>query len=242
MERRRILVVAAAIIAALGVALVLLYVRGADNRAQDEYATVKVLTATAQITPGETIDQASSGGKLALKPVTKNELLTGYQTSTAALAGQVALTTIYPGEQIIASKFGATAAPVSALTIPDGLLAISVNLTDPARVAGFVNPGSKVAIFTNGTEGGQPFTRLLLPNITVLGVGSTTPISTTTTNQQGQQTTEQLPRTLLTIAVDQDQAQKVLFAQSNGELSFGLLTDNSKVAPGPPTTLSSLFK
>lgn len=242
MDRRRILVVAAAIVAALGVALVLLYVRSADNRAQDKFATVKVLTATAQINPGESIDQASAGGKLALKPVTKNELLNGYQTSTAALTGQVAVATIYPGEQIIASKFGTTAAPVSALAIPDGQLAISVNLTDPARVAGFVNPGSKVAIFINGNEAGQPYSRLLLPNITVLGVGSTTPVSTTTTNTQGQQTTEQLPRTLLTIAVDQDQAQKVLFAQSNGELSFGLLTDTSKVAPAPATTLSSLFK
>jgi pilus assembly protein CpaB len=242
MDRRRILVVAAAIVAALGVVLVLLYVRGADNRAQDRFATVKVLTATAQIDAGETIEQASASGKLALRAVTRNELLDGYQTGTGGLAGQVALTTIYPGEQIVAAKFGTSAAPVSTLRIPDGMLAISVNLTDPARVAGFVDPGSKVAIFVNGTEAGQPYTRLLLPKVTVLGVGSTTPVSTTTTDGQGQQTTEQLPRTLLTLAVDQDQAQKVLFAQSSGELALGLLTDSSNVAPGPATTLGSLYK
>lgn len=242
MDRRRILVVAAAIVAALGVVLVLLYVRSADNRAQDKFDTVKVLTATTQINPGESIDQASSGGKLALRAVTRNELINGYQTGTSALAGQVALTTIFPGEQIIASKFGTTAAPVSSLPIPDGMLAISVNLTDPARVAGFVNPGSQVAIFMNGTTGGQPFTRLLLPKVQVLGVGSTTPVSTTTTDTQGQQTTEQLPRTLLTLAVDQDEAQRVLFAQGNGELALGLLTESSKVAAGPGTSLSGLFK
>lgn len=242
MDRRRIMVVAAAIVAALGVVLVLLYVRGADHRAQQKFDTVKVLTATAQINPGESLEQASSGGKLELKAVTRNELLAGYQTNTSALAGQVALTTIYPGEQIIASKFGTSAAPTSPLAIPDGMMAISVNLTDPARVAGFVEPGSNVAIFLNGTEGGQPFTRLLLPKVTVLGVGSTTPVSTTTTDAQGQQSTEQLPRTLLTLALDQTDAQKVLFAQGNGELAFGLLTDTSKVAPGPATNLSSLFK
>jgi len=242
MERRKFLVVIAAIVAALGIVLVLLYVRGADHRAQNQFATVKVLTATSQINPGETIDQASTGGKLALTAVTRNQLLDGYQTGTAALAGQVALTTIYPGEQIIASKFGTTPASVSALPIPDGKVAISVNLTDPARVAGFVNPGSYVAIFMNGTEGGQPYSRLLLPKVQVIGTGSTSPVSTTTTDDQGQQATEQLPKTLLTLAVDQQEAQKVLFAQGNGELAFALLTDTSKVAPGPATTLNSLFK
>ena len=41
---------------------------------------------------------------------------------------------------------------------------MSVDLTDPARVAGFVNPGDKVAIFMNGAvAGGAAFSRLLLP-------------------------------------------------------------------------------
>lgn len=242
MDRRRILVVAAAIVAALGVVLVLLYARGADNRARDEFATVRVLTATARINAGESIDQAAADGKLAPEAVTRNDVLSGAQTSTAALGGQVALTTIYPGEQIIAAKFGSSATPVSSLAIPEGMLAISVNLTDPARVAGFVNPGSAVAIFVNGTDGGQPYTRLLLPKVTVLGVGSTTPVPRTTTDGQGQQTSEQLPRTLLTLAVSQSQAQKVLFAQGNGELALGLLTGDSDVAPAPATTLNGLFK
>jgi pilus assembly protein CpaB len=133
-------------------------------------------------------------------------------------------------------------------------MAISVNLTDPARVAGFVNPGSQVAIFVTGTEkavdvatgaaaGAElPFSRLLLERVTVLGVGSTTPVSTTTTDQSGQSTTEQLPRTLLTLSVDQSQAEKLLYAVSNGELAFGLLTDQSVVAPAPPMTFENLFK
>jgi pilus assembly protein CpaB len=146
----------------------------------------------------------------------------------------------------------------SALQIPDSNMAISVNLTDPARVAGFVNPGSQVAIFVSGNAvvvdpaaeaGGAdgaaapelPFTRLLLERVTVLGVGSTTPVSTTTTDETGASTTEQLPRTLLTLSVDQKQAEKLLYAQGNGELAFGLLTDESVVAPGPPMTLQNLF-
>ena len=53
--------------------------------------------------------------------------------------------------------------------------------------------------------------------------------------------TEQLPATLLTVAVTQQEAQKILFAQGNGQLAFSLTTTTSKVAPGPATTLANLF-
>ena len=244
MGRRRILLVAAVVVAALGTALVFLYVRGADTRAAAQYDTVEVLRATAAIQPGETIESAAANGKLALQAVPRAQLLPDYQTSIDGLKGEVALTTVYPGEQIISDKFGGEAEADSPLQIPKGQLAISVNLTDPARVAGFVNPGSEVAIFLNGSDDstGKPFTRLLLDRVTVLGVGSTTPVSTTTTDPAGQQTTEQLPRTLLTLAVDQNDAQRVLYASGNGELSFALLTPDSKVKPDPGVTAQNLFE
>ena len=56
------------------------------------------------------------------------------------------------------------------------------------------------------------------------------------------QTVETLPRTLLTIAVDQRQAEKVQYAAYTGEVSFGLLTDASDVGPGPGVDSGNLFK
>ncbi len=245
MERRRIFVVLAALLAAIGAVLVFVYVRSADNRAEDKFETTKVLVAASQIDPGETIEAATGAGKIVKKAVTNNSLLADYQTDSTALSGKVALTTIYPGEQIVASKFGATASPSSTLQIPKNQVAISVNLTDPARVAGFVNPGSQVGIYLNGTDpkSGKPFSQNLLPDITVIGVGSTTPVSTTTTDTTGAQTTEQLPRTLLTLAVSPDDAQKILFAQSNGELAFALLPPDgsTSIKPGGPTNFDNLF-
>ena len=49
------LLVAAAVVAALGTALVFLYVRGADNRAEEKFETTDVLVATVQIERGERI-------------------------------------------------------------------------------------------------------------------------------------------------------------------------------------------
>ncbi|MCW2780981.1 MAG: hypothetical protein JWR35_1430 [Marmoricola sp.] len=246
MDRRKVLLIVAAVIAALGTLLVFLYVRSADNRADQRYHAVKVLRAVKQIAPGETVQAAEAAGKIELGAVTEDQLLPNALSSTSGIAGEVALTTIYPGEQIITSKFGATATASNALTIPKGKLAISINLTDPSRVAGFVNPGDNVAIFVQGSVGGNtnavgPFSRMLLPNIEVIGVGTTTVVSTTTTDATGASTTEQLPRTLLTIAVDQSQAEKVLFAQGNGELALGLLNKDSLVTKDPGATAQNLF-
>ncbi|MDX6374527.1 MAG: pilus assembly protein CpaB [Nocardioidaceae bacterium] len=233
MDRRRILLVVAVLVAAVGSALVFLYTKGADTRAEQKFDTVEVLEATAVIAPGEKFEDAQAAGKLALQSVSQDALLDGYQTTTDSLGGTVSLGTIYPGEQIISAKWGTSALVQSTLQIPDGAMAASVNLTDPGRVAGFVNPGSQVAVFISGTDptNGLPFTRMLLDRITVLGVGSTTPVSTTTTDQTGASTTEQLPRTLITMALTQAQVEKVTFGAANGELSFALLTDKSAVQP-----------
>jgi pilus assembly protein CpaB len=248
MGRRTVLLIVAALIAALGTSMVFLYVRGADNRAEADQQPVQVLKAVSQIQPGETLSAAQNAGKIALASVPRAQALTGAVNSTAGMGDEVALSTIFPNEQIITGKFGA-AGSQDALTIPDGDIAISVNLSDTGRVAGFVTPGAHVAIFLNGTPpqgaataAAQDFTRLLLPKVEVIAVGATTVISTTTTNETGAQTTEQLPKTLFTLAVNQADAEKIMFAATHGELSFGLLNDKSKVKAGSGVSSQNLFR
>ncbi len=245
MDRRRIFLVVAVIVALMGTALVFLYVRGADQRAESRFETVEVLRVTQAIEAGESIDDAAAAGKIAMQPVVRDYLQSGYQTSLDALTGQFANVTIYPGEQVVESKFDEEiTAGTSALPIKETESAVSVNLTDPARVAGFVNPGSEVAIYYSAIGGSGPFTRLLLDRVTVIGVGSTTPApaSTTTTTAEGEPAPEALPRTLLTLSLDQKSSEKVIFGQGNGELSFGLLTEKSKIAPSPGTNSANLFE
>ncbi len=242
MDRRKVLLVVAAVVAALGTLLVFLYVRGADNRADSRYAAVTVLKATKEIEAGETVTAAQAAGKITTASVTRQDLLPGALTSLDAVSEQLATTTIYPGEQLVSAKFGATPTSASSLTIPKGRLAVSVNLTDPARVAGFVNPGDKVAVFMSGTQDKGPFTRMLLPSVQVIGVGTTTVVSTTKTAADGAQTTDQLPKTLLTLALTQDEAERVLFASGNGELAFGLLNKDSQVSVSGGVSMTNLFR
>jgi pilus assembly protein CpaB len=250
MSRRSILLIVALIVAALGTTMIVLYVSGIDARAAEGQERVKVLTATEVIDAGETVAKAQAAGKLEKTDVVREDMVEGALTSTASIEDQVSLGTIFPGEQIISSKFGAPGS-ADTLSIPDDKLAISVELTDPARVAGFVNPGSEVAIFVSADpflmkpDGSKqelpPYTRLLLPKVQVIGVGTTTVTSKTVTTDEGDKTTEQVPRTILTVAVDQEQAEKVIYGQRNGELSFALLSDKSDVHDNAGVTAADVL-
>src|SRR5262245_38737459 len=262
MDRRRLLLMLAVFVAIIGTALVFLYVRGADNRAQSQFDSVAVLKATQNIAAGESYDDAVAAGKIASASVPQTQLNEGYQTSMDALKGKVAAVPIFAGQQIINGQFGNTVvASTTNLPIPKGMIAISVQLNDPDRVAGNVYPGSRVAVFATGLGGpehkggsgagvgatGEPIdeTALLLPNVLVLNVGDPVQASTTTTDETGTQTTEILPRTLLTLAVSQKDAQKIILAQKGASadaLTFGLLSNTSQVRVGPGTTPADLWK
>ncbi len=241
MDRRKALLVVAAVIAALGTLLVFLYVRGADNRADERYGAVQVLRVVKLIAPGETVEAAQTAGKIETGTVSSKDLLPDALTDVGPVAGKVASAAIYPGEQLTSAKFGAVGV-ATGLTIPKGKIAISVNLSDPSRVAGFVNPGDKVAIFMNGSDNQGAFVRLLLPNVQVIGAGTTTVVATTTTDPTGAQTSEQLPKTLLTLAVTQSEAERVLFSSQNGELAFGLMNNDSQVAASKGVNTANLFQ
>jgi pilus assembly protein CpaB len=258
MDRRRLLLILAVFVAVIGTALVFIYVRGADSRAQKSVSNVQALEATADIASGETYDSALAAGKISLQPVPQNILdkNVGYQTSVDALKGKIAAVPIFAGQVVVTNQFGDSVKATSGtLAIPPGMIAISVNLTDPDRVAGNIQNGQQVAIFVTGdlvksasttttTTAQIQSTRLLLPKVTVLNVGSPQPPTTTTSKDaNGTQTTEQLPRTLLTIAVTQKDAQKVIVASKALDLTFGLITADSKIKPGPGTStlINSLF-
>ena len=245
MDRRKLLLVVAVIVALLGAGLVFVYAKGADSRAADQYDSVEVLVATGTIATGESIEDAAANAKIGKQRLPRTAVLPSALTTTDQLNGQAANTVIYPGEQIVPEKFGGVG-EASILPIPDGKVAVSVQLSDAARVAGFVQAGSEVSIWLTGTlpddEDQEKFTRLVLPRVQVLAAGSTSLVSTTTSEEDGGTSTEQLPKQLLTLAVDQEEAEKVQFAASIGDLSFGLLNSKSKVRPGDGADSKNLFR
>jgi pilus assembly protein CpaB len=246
MSRRLLLLVAAILIAGVGTALIFVYVRNANNRALANEHPQAVLVAKLLIPAGTSISAAQGAGDLQTMQVPRSAVATGALSTINPLAGEVALTAIYPGEEIVSSEFG-TLSPTAqtGLDIPKGDVAISVQLGDPNRVAGFVDPGDDVAVFaqgagstsgTSGTSGGS-FARLLMPKVEVLAVGQTT----VAPPAPGRGNPEAIPRTLMTLAVTQSQAERIILAQANDTLWFALLGPNSTVKPDRGVTTANLF-
>ena len=78
---------------------------------------------------------------------------------------------------------------------------------------------------------------MLLTDVPVIAAGATTLVASDTTNG------EEVSQALLTVAVDQKDAQKLVYAQnSGGTITFGLLNDKSEVYRSEPgTSAENLF-
>ena len=245
MGRRTLLLIAALVVAALGTVLVFLYASNAKNAAQEGQSLVKVLVAKSKIEIGTTGSAASSNGAFEEQEVPKATAVDGALADATPIANLVALVPIFPGQQIIGQQWGATQ-QTSGLALPAGTVAISVQLGDPERVAGFVSPGSNISVFAQPSDGSVNPVRTLLTHIPVIAVGPSTVVSRTVSSSNGTGTanasgnTEQIPTAILTLAVTQEQAEKIIYA--SGKVSgatysaiwFGLEDKNSKVTPNDP--------
>jgi pilus assembly protein CpaB len=228
MSRRAVLVIVALAVAALSTALLTLYVRDAQARADARQDLVQVLVAKQDIPAGTTGQQLLDSGwatlaaipKAAANPDALSELSAKQRTSHLAAP-------VYTGEQILRKRL--TQSATSRLAIPEGLVAISVKLDDPARVAGYVEPGSRVAIFATMPEEGGNGTRLLLDKVDVLEVGA---------NASGDNRGD---GTLMTLAVNEEGARKIIFAQTHGSLYVALINDKSAVGSPESTNAGNLF-
>lgn len=233
MGRRTALLVTAVLVAALGAVLVGLYARGVDHDALAKQQPVQVLVAKKLIPAGTTGAAAKAGGALQLTSIPRAAVASGgtVLSDISSVSNEVALAPIFPGEQILAEKFG-KAGDSSVLSIPDsGTMAVSITLDDANRVDGFVVPGSQVAVFL--TANGS--TRLLLPRATVIAIGGRTlvPSSGERTDQHGSD--------VVTFGVTEADAQKLIYAESIGKLYLGLLANDSKVGQLPATSAANLF-
>ncbi|MDQ1484577.1 MAG: pilus assembly protein CpaB [Actinomycetota bacterium] len=231
MGRRTVLLVAAILVAAVGTVLVSLYVQGVNTRARAREAPQRVLIAKRIIPAGTSGATAVQDGSLEKTTVPKSALAPGALSDITPVADQVALAPIYPGEQILAEKFGKQG-DSSALMIPTaGTMAVSVSLSGPSRVNGFIVPGSDVTVFltTAGT------TRVLLPHAQVIALGTRTLVPSSG------QTTTQTQSDVVTFGVTAADAQKLIYAQTAGTLYLTLLTKDSKTPTLPGTSGANVF-
>jgi len=255
MGRRVLAVLAAVVVALIGVVAVVVYANGADARAVADQQPQTVYIAKLLVPAGTTAAEAVATGLMVPTQVAaKGFPLGGLSTVDEATGKLLALTDIAPGEFVTASRFGTTPLGQKAIQVPDGQIAISLTLSDPARVGAFVSPGSHIVIYDTytpatpvaaaaatgasapkaGAVGGRE-TRVLLDDVLVIAMGS----ATLTPTAAG--AAPAAPGALVTVALPPALAAKLVHGIQTGTLYAGLRGTDTKTDLAQIVSDATLF-
>ena len=254
MKRRVLTITLAIVLAVLGTAGVLAYVHGANARALAGQRAVSVLVAQDKIPSGTVAGTAFQSGLLVSQKLPASAVPSEAVSSiTAAVSGLVMGTDVQPGQVLLRPMLVASSQLTGALAIPTGMVAVTVSTCMPGAVAGYVQPGSRVAVFgtysdkqNNGSQscggsgsggGGQTnlthvHTRVLLPRVLVLAVG-TAPVSGPNGTSSGtaipnsSSSTSSQNGVMVTLAVSQADAERLITLDSSGLTYLALLSPSS---------------
>lgn len=240
MTRRLGLLAAALVVALLGTAAVFSYVSKVEADVVAGAEMVDVLVAAERMPAGTSAASATKAELVQVSTMPRKSVPEGALTSLDQIGAQTLVSDVFAGEVLLKAKFADQTARTGALVIPKDTIAISVELEDPQRVAGFVVPGSEIAIFATikKVEGDEDFTSLLLPRVSVIAVGPATLRPADAEEEEGD---DAVTKAVLTVAVTQPDAERLVHAAQTGALWFGLLSSTSKTGPGNGVSNSNLF-
>lgn len=247
MNRRILAVLLAVALAVAGGALVITYARNADARAIAAESPVRVYVAQKLIPVGTSLKDAARLEMISETAVAAKALPVGALDSINPDNNSLlALSDVQPGEFLLAPRFGKTPVGAKAIEVPSGMLALSVQLSDPARVGSFVTPGSHIAIYQSyqmkslkNTPEAKIFnenevhgTSILLPNVLVIGMGDaplSAPVAPTT--DESAAAAPKAPGTgfLVTVAVPPDEATTLVHGINNRVLYAALRGTDAKI-------------
>ena len=236
MNRRILGAVASLLLASLGTFVLIAFVRSAEDRAVAGEALVPVVVVKERIPAGTPAGEI--GGRVAVERVPAKVRSADAVDDVAALESRVAAIDLLPGEQITATRFvNSEAVRPSGVSVPQGLLEVTVSLEPERAVGGVIRPGGTVGVlasfepFEISSEG--PFrldgvtlpkdakspnsTHLILHKVLVTRVQSDTTFKPKADDVEA---TAPAPsgNLLVTLALDAPSVERVVFAAEHGTL------------------------
>jgi pilus assembly protein CpaB len=168
-----ILGAAAAVLAGI---LLLVYLNQYRNSLNAKAAPISVLVAKSLIQKGTPGDIVGTTRLYQVAAIPKDQVKTGTFVDPASLTGKVALTDIYPGQQITAADFGIGGNALTQQLARDQR-AVVVPLDSPGEVGGQIGAGDHVDVWVGfngqGANGvSRPIVREVLQNMYIMSVGA----------------------------------------------------------------------
>lgn len=228
MKSRLLAGAAAVVLAIVGAIVIVTYANGADRRAVADMDPKGVLVVTAAVPAGSPLETVRASVSV--------QQLPGTAVAETALenlddaAGKVAAVDLVPGEQLLAERLSdpEDVKAEGAVGIPPGLQEVSFQLEPQRVVGGRINAGDHVGISLNFDDGaykpapGDATTQLTLRKVLVTAV-QRAPQAASAAKPGEEETNPQdttLPEgsLMLTVAVTDLDANKIIFTSINGEL------------------------
>jgi Flp pilus assembly protein CpaB len=237
-----ILVLIGVILFVAGSAIAYASVQGAKKSSSspttEAPTSVSAVVAKENIPTGTTGQQMISENLVALESVPSKTYLATDLTTTAALTDEVLTAPVQKGQAVSSTELTASTAAIS---IPQNMDAMTVDISGAQNLAGYLQPGAHVDIYANishlSTGGTNPVTGVPIPctelamtNIQVLDVSSTSPTlantkGTTGTSAAGASAAaDATPRNVpgsetLLLALQPGQARTLSFLSQNESIS-----------------------
>jgi pilus assembly protein CpaB len=240
MQSRVLAILVAVVLALVATAALVVYVNGADRRAISGQEPKLVWVAAKTITAGTNGVNAINLKLIEQIEVPERNVVDGAVVSLTQIQNRKAAVDIVAGEQLLLKRWvGAEdVAGKSLLPIPEEHQALSIGVDVTRQVAGFVTPGdwvSMVLTVSGSDEGGSvQKSQVLLPKIQVLAIGATALANTTSQGGGGRvnQGKGGQSLTAVTLAVRDQDVERVVFAAEHGSIYLALLRPDAKPAPG----------
>jgi pilus assembly protein CpaB len=225
---------AAVVLALVGAMLVISYAQGADQRAVKNLEPMAVLVVKKAIPAGTPVDSMAASlttEQLPAAAVTGSSL-----KSLESSKGKVAAVDLVPGEQLVAERLVAPEDVKTSGTVdvPEGLQEVSFQLGPDRVVGGRLAPGDHVGVFVNLDKGGledkldAETTKLTVRKALVTAVQRAPQAATTAqpaptasadpNSPDPQDTTLPTGNLMVTVAVSDIEAEKIVFAAEFGKM------------------------
>lgn len=161
MNKKVVGVAAAVVMAIIGTIVLVAFVQGAEDRALEGEALVSVLVTEQQIPAGTPV--AELEGLVVAEEIPEKIAPAGVVSDLVQVTGQVTAVDILAGETLLAGRFVQPdnfSARRGAVEVPEGLLEVTVAMSQEQFVGGVPTPGDSVAFIVNGPrEDFIPFTQ-----------------------------------------------------------------------------------
>jgi pilus assembly protein CpaB len=215
--RRTLLLIASILVAALGTALIWLYVQGADTRAQADTSLVQVWVASKAADPGGTVADVAPVPQQVPQP-----LAAGAVPNPGQLGSQQLVNGVTKGQILLGNMFSPQ--PQTGVADKNGYVAITIS--DPHRVPALLRAGDRVAIYaiangSAGTAGAKKALVLVMREASVKTLGNTT---------QAGPNGSTVPVTIVGFEVTPEDAAKLIAIETYGQPVLELLGKEARGA------------